>query len=137
MSLADRLWQSLLAGGAISLDRALAYFAVAGLTWLVLHVILARYLVNRRTSDKPPAARQMAREIAYSVRSLAIYSLVAIGLVFAVLSGWTPMYLRINHYGWSWFFVSVVLCVIIHDTYFYWTHRLMHHRRLFRLMHRA
>ncbi|MEO6316932.1 MAG: sterol desaturase family protein [Chitinophagaceae bacterium] len=24
---------------------------------------------------------------------------------------------------------------IIHDTYFYWTHRLMHHKKLFRLFH--
>jgi hypothetical protein len=27
--------------------------------------------------------------------------------------------------------------VLMHDAYFYWTHRLMHHPRLFRIFHRA
>ena len=27
--------------------------------------------------------------------------------------------------------------IVIQDTYFYWTHRLMHHRRLFRWFHRT
>jgi Delta7-sterol 5-desaturase len=27
--------------------------------------------------------------------------------------------------------------IVLHDTYFYWTHRLMHHPRLYRLFHRT
>jgi Delta7-sterol 5-desaturase len=30
-----------------------------------------------------------------------------------------------------------VLTIFLHDAYFYWTHRLMHARRLFPIMHRA
>ncbi len=39
--------------------------------------------------------------------------------------------------GWGWFLASVVAMIFVHDAYFYWTHRLMHHRRLFRLVHLA
>ena len=95
----------------------------------------------------------MSREVLYSFRSLLIYGLVGGFIVFAYLSGWTQIYYRIEpghpgsgpqlfplgplSPGWTYFLASVALIVLIHDTYFYWTHRLMHHPRLFRLMHRT
>ncbi|MDP3492302.1 MAG: sterol desaturase family protein [Hyphomonadaceae bacterium] len=40
--------------------------------------------------------------------------------------------------GWGawWFAASLVLMTVAHDAYFYWTHRLIHDRRLFRRFHR-
>jgi sterol desaturase/sphingolipid hydroxylase (fatty acid hydroxylase superfamily) len=32
---------------------------------------------------------------------------------------------------------SIFVTIFVHDTYFYWSHRLMHHRRLFRWFHRV
>jgi sterol desaturase/sphingolipid hydroxylase (fatty acid hydroxylase superfamily) len=77
----------------------------------------------------------MGRELLYSLRSLVIYGLVGGFMVFSALSGWTAMYFRIERFGWTYFAVSIGLTILIHDTYFYWTHRLMHHPRLFRLFH--
>jgi sterol desaturase/sphingolipid hydroxylase (fatty acid hydroxylase superfamily) len=79
----------------------------------------------------------MGREFLASLRSLVVYGLVGGFIVFAVVSGWTPMYFRISRYGWTWFTLSIGLIILIHDAYFYWTHRLMHHPRLFRFMHRT
>jgi sterol desaturase/sphingolipid hydroxylase (fatty acid hydroxylase superfamily) len=45
------------------------------------------------------------------------------------------MYGRIEERGWAWLVISVALAIVLHDTYFYWTHRLMHHRRLYKLFH--
>jgi lathosterol oxidase len=75
------------------------------------------------------------QELLCSFRSLLIYGLVGGGITFAVLSRWTPMYFRIEQYGWMWFFASIGVTILIHDTYFYWTHRMMHHPRLFRVFH--
>jgi len=47
------------------------------------------------------------------------------------------MYGRIDTYGFGWFVTSIGIMVLMHDSYFYWTHRLMHHRRLYRLFHRT
>lgn len=137
MNFADRLWISLLAIPGASLERAFWYFTLAGFAWLTLHLVLARWLARRRIAAAAPTAGQMGRELLYSLRSLAVYGLVGGGMVFAVASGWTPMYFRIARYGWTWFFVSILVIVIIHDAYFYWTHRLMHHPRLFRMFHRT
>ena len=120
-----------------SLERGFWYVLVAGFAWLALHVVLAKWLARRRISDQRPTARQMGLEILYSLRSLAVYGLVGGFMVFAVVSNWTPMYFRIERYGWTWFVASIVLTIFIHDAYFYWTHRLMHHPRLFRWVHRT
>jgi sterol desaturase/sphingolipid hydroxylase (fatty acid hydroxylase superfamily) len=137
MPLIDRLWIALVAIPGASIERAFWYFGIAGMAWLVLHVALARWLASRRIAARLPALPQIRRELLYSLRSLAIYGLVGGFMVFAYLSGWTQIYLRIHEYGWAWFAVSIGLIVLIHDAYFYWTHRLMHHPRLFRLFHRT
>ena len=33
--------------------------------------------------------------------------------------------------------LSLIGIIVAHDAYFYWTHRLMHHRRLYRYFHRT
>lgn len=137
MPLADRLRIAYYAVVGESINRAFWYVVLAGGAWLVLHVILARWLARRRISDKAPTFGQMSREVLYSVRSLAVYGLVTACMAFAVASGWTQMYFRFDRYGWTWFFVSIGVIILIHDTWFYWTHRLMHHPRLFRLFHRT
>ncbi|HEX5106219.1 MAG TPA: sterol desaturase family protein [Pirellulaceae bacterium] len=137
MSWIDRLWISLVAIPGAMLERGFAYVAIAGFAWVVLHVILARWLARRRIGDKAIGLGQVSREVLYSLRSLAIYGLVGGCMVFAYLAGWTQIYLRFERYGWPWFFISIGLVILIHDAYFYWTHRLMHHPRLFRLFHRT
>jgi len=137
MSLANRLWIALLAIPGASLERAFWYFVIAGFAWVTLHVILARWLARRRIASSSPGRGQMGRELLHSLSSLAVYGLVGGFMVFAVISGWTPMYFRIGDYGWPWFLISIGVIILIHDAYFYWTHRLMHHPKLFRLFHRT
>ena len=136
MSLANRLWYSLLAIPGASIERAFWYAILAGGAWLLLHVLLTRWLAHRRI-NAVPTLRQMSWELLYSLRSLAIYGLVGGFIVFSYLSGWTQIYVPIERFGWWYFFLSIGLIILIHDTYFYWTHRLMHHPRLFRLFHRT
>jgi sterol desaturase/sphingolipid hydroxylase (fatty acid hydroxylase superfamily) len=135
MSLSQRLTYALLAIPGEMIDRGFWYLVIAGPAWVILHLLLARWLARRRISDKPNTFRQMSWEFLYSLRSVFVYGLVGGFMVFVIASGWTQMYFRIERFGWTWFFLSIGVTVLIHDTYFYWTHRLMHHPRLFRVMH--
>lgn len=135
MSLEQRLTFSLLAIPGATIERGFWYLTIAGFAWLVLHFVFARRLATRRISDKPATFGQMSWEFLYSLRSLAVYGLVGGFMVFAVTSGWTGMYFRIERFGWPRFFLSIGVTILIHDAYFYWTHRLMHHPRLFRVLH--
>ncbi|MEO6039199.1 MAG: sterol desaturase family protein, partial [Saprospiraceae bacterium] len=44
-------------------------------------------------------------------------------------------YTEIDQYGWTYLLLSVPLLLLVHDAYFYWIHRLMHHPRLYRSVH--
>src|SRR5262249_30357440 len=69
------------------------------------------------------------------LRSMVIFGLVTGLMYLAAITGWSQVYWNIDDYGWAWFAASIVLCIFIHDAYFYWTHRLMHHRWLYRRFH--
>lgn len=51
--------------------------------------------------------------------------------------GWFRFYEDPSRYGWVYLSVAPILLIILHDAYFYWVHRLMHHPRLFRIFHRV
>lgn len=135
MSVHDKLYHSLQALLGTSLADLFWYGVSACAVWLFFYVLFRARFRHRRVSRDDPTARQVAREIAHSLRSIAIFGLVAGIVVYAAYSGWTRIYIRINQYGWGWFFLSIVVMVLVHDAYFYWTHRMMHHPRLYRLMH--
>jgi sterol desaturase/sphingolipid hydroxylase (fatty acid hydroxylase superfamily) len=45
------------------------------------------------------------------------------------------LYADVADYGWGYLVLSFFGSLLIHDAYFYATHRLMHHPRLFKLFH--
>ena len=113
------------------------YTLTAGAAWLVFYVAFRAALRRRRVSRRDPTGGQLAQEVLHSLRSIAVFGLVTGAVVFAAASGWTRLYWRVERYGWAWLVLSVGVMVLIHDAYFYWTHRLMHHRPLFRFFHRT
>lgn len=112
------------------------YIIAAPLTWLVLCVLLAPLLRHRKIRPDTPPWRQLVVEFLVSVRSVAVFStvsLMTLGLYKAGLM-WGEAYRE--QAGLVWIVVSFVLTVVAHDAYFYWSHRLMHHPKLFRAFHR-
>ena len=79
---------------------------------------------------------QIRREIGWSLLSAGIYGIPA-GLVAWGWQerGWTRIYTDAGEWPLWWMPVSFLLCLAIHDTWFYWTHRLMHRPALFRRVH--
>jgi sterol desaturase/sphingolipid hydroxylase (fatty acid hydroxylase superfamily) len=135
MTVEQKLVLSLRALLGVSFADLCWYALTACGVWLFFYVIFRARFRQRRVSRQDPTAQQMAREIAHSLRSIAIFGVVTGFVVYAAYSGWTRIYIRIDDYGWGWFFLSIGVMIVLHDTYFYWTHRLMHHARFYRVMH--
>lgn len=81
--------------------------------------------------------RNVRREVLYSM-----VTVIAFGLVNAALFRWgwidhSQLYLDLSAYPAWWFWLSVPAMLLLHDTLFYWLHRAMHTRLLFRTMHRV
>ncbi len=112
------------------------YIVAAPLTWLVLCVLLAPALRDWKIRPDRPPALQHVVELLCSVRSVAVFSTVGL-LTFGLHQAgllWGNAFRE--QAGPVWIAVSFVLTVVAHDAYFYWTHRLMHRPRLFRVFHR-
>ena len=79
---------------------------------------------------------QIRREIGWSLASAAIYGIPAgvVGWGWAN-RGWTQIYTGIGDFPLWYLPLSVFLYLFAHDTWFYWTHRLMHRPRWFRIAH--
>jgi Delta7-sterol 5-desaturase len=109
-------------------------FAVG--VWLVLWVVLRRPMRGRKIREASPPARQMALEFLFSLRSIALFSTVGFCLFGAEQAGYLTGPALARSWGWPWMIASLLLMIVVHDAYFYWTHRLIHHPRLFRRFHR-
>lgn len=135
MTVSEKLAQSLRVLVGTSLGDVFWYGLLAGGLWLFFDVAFRATFRHRRISSGEPTRQQVTREVLHSLRSIAIFGLLTGGIVYAAYSGWTRFYVSIDAYGWGWFVLSIGLMIVIHDTYFYWTHRLMHHPWLFRRLH--
>jgi sterol desaturase/sphingolipid hydroxylase (fatty acid hydroxylase superfamily) len=137
MDISQKLTHSFRAAVSSSLGELFLYGLMACAVWLAFYVVFRSAMRHRRIASHDPTAAQMWREIKHSLRSIAIFGLTAAGIVYAALSGWTRLYIHSDYHGWPWFLASIATMIVVHDTYFYWTHRLMHHRRLFKFFHRT
>jgi Delta7-sterol 5-desaturase len=116
---------SVLAMTAIVAGR---YLAVSGgFAWL-----------TRRRFPAPYAGRsgQIRSEILWSLASAFIYAAPAGILAWGWQRfGWTRVYMEASDHPLWWLPVSVLVYLAAHDSWFYWTHRLMHRPRVYKRMH--
>jgi lathosterol oxidase len=91
----------------------------------------------QRINPKAPSSKQLKSEIKSSLISTAIFT--ANGGIFYYLHqhyGFFKLYENAEEHGLLYFFLSPLLLIFLHDTYFYWTHRAMHHPKLFKRFHK-
>ncbi|CCH55335.1 ERG3 [Fibrisoma limi BUZ 3] len=110
------------------------YLLVAGLAYLLCYIILKKVLIGRKIQKKLPKPADYQREIGYSVLAMLIMTASA-ALNATVLLPYNNVYFGIDTYGWGYYLFSFVWMIALHDTYFYWMHRTIHHPRLFRTFH--
>jgi sterol desaturase/sphingolipid hydroxylase (fatty acid hydroxylase superfamily) len=121
----------------MSVESGLRYAFFAGIAWLLGYFLFRRHWWHRKIVQRLPGAAEVRRELLYSALTLVVFGAVGATTFLAARAGYTQMYFRLGKHSWGWFATSIVLAIFLHDTYFYWTHRLMHQPRLFRFFHRA
>ena len=116
---------------------ALRYVLISGLFYWLLWGRKAEHVRAIKLMKGDPKPGAVRREITWSLLSSFIYAAPA-AVVFELWRlGGTAVYIDINAYPLWYIPVSIGIYLFLHDTYFYWTHRLMHLKRLFPIMHRV
>ncbi len=116
---------------------ALRYFLIAGIAFVIWYLIFRRRILHRKIQPKMPRNKDYRREILYSCLTILIFSLVPVLILYSPLRPYTQYYKDPSTHSTFWYIAVFPLMFLVHDAYFYWTHRLMHQRRLFPWFHKV
>lgn len=144
----DDPWAVLIYGYGYHLVR---YLLIAGGAFVLFYVLLRAAVARRKVQPMGVSRAQYQRELGYSLMTFGVFALVGVGVYGMYKMGWTMLYFEVdkiadragNAYwggvleGWGWWYVllSVVVMIVLHDTWFYWTHRWLHRPGVFRRFH--
>jgi Delta7-sterol 5-desaturase len=124
-------------GFGLYIANSLRYVIIAGLAFVIFYFGKKNKFLNRRIQKRYPQNKDYLREIIYSLITFIIFSFIGIFISLCKRNGYTLMYNDISDYGIPYFIISVFMMLLLHDTYFYWTHRLMHHKKVFPIFHKV
>jgi len=110
------------------------YFKFATSAFVIFYILLRKPMWFRKVQKKLPKLSDYGRDIMYSMISVLIFATVAL-FTFFYLGDYTNTYRSIADFGWPYYILTWVYMFFIHDTYFYWMHRAMHHPTLFKHVH--
>lgn len=120
----------------IVLENARNYSVIAGIAFLLFYVIFKKKIAFKKIQRKFPLNKDYQREVFFSILSIMIFTLPpVIILLNDKIRPLTYYYSDINEHSKLYFYFAFVLMIFIHDAYFYWTHRLMHQKNLFKIFH--
>ena len=113
------------------------YVVLASIAFLIFYYFKKNEWSFRKIQAKFPSLRDYRREFLFSVSTTIVFATLGYFFFFGPVAPYTMVYRDIRAHGIGYFFFSVGLTLLIHDSYFYWTHRLMHHPRIFPYFHRV
>lgn len=90
-----------------------------------------------RIQKRRPRQADVAREIRHSLLSVVLFSVYSFVLFQLYKQEKTAVYWDASDWPLWWLAASFIVAAVLHDTYFYWTHRLMHTRLFFTHFHAA
>ena len=128
----SHLFQSISVAFLITIGR---YFVIAGIFFVVFYLLFPKSLLRNKIQSRLAGKADFLREILHSSISSVMLAITAIIALSDFLRPYTFIYTDLHAYPLWWIPVSLVLTLIVHDAYFYWMHRILHHKKLFKVTH--
>jgi sterol desaturase/sphingolipid hydroxylase (fatty acid hydroxylase superfamily) len=117
---------------AVTVSR---YFAIAGIFFFIFYLLLSKKFNASKIQNRIAGRSDFLREVGHSLVTSVVFTIITIVVLFTPLKSYTLIYDDIAAYPVWWLPLSVALSLVIHDTYFYWMHRILHHKNLFKHAH--
>ncbi|MEP3452431.1 MAG: sterol desaturase family protein [Parasphingorhabdus sp.] len=117
--------------GAITFDLG-RYLIAAGALSILLW-LAKQYTEARRIQKRKASFADYKREFLSSSRTVLIFAVTTISTVLFIEAGWVNI--DRGTINWPIFAVQLAAMIVAHDAYFYWMHRALHHKLLFRMAH--
>jgi lathosterol oxidase len=114
---------------------AIRYFILAGVPFFLFYKLIAKWYAKGKIQNRNASLKDFMREILHSTQTSAVFAVIAYVILYTPLKNYTQLYDSFTDFPLWYLPVSLVLSLVIHDTYFYWMHRLLHHKKLFNYAH--
>ncbi len=119
------------------LPAIMMYFGVTLSAFYIVWVWYKKQMQPLRIQQKQRSdKRQWYKEIQNSLVSIGIFGIIDLGIYLAKQQGWTSLYDDISQYGIPYLLFTIVMMLFWQDTVFYWAHRLMHWKPLYKFSHK-
>jgi len=120
----------------VSFTLSMEYLLFAGTIFLFFYVWKKRKYWYFKIQQRFPDNKHIIREIKYSFFTVIIFGVVILPVMWASKERLTLVYYPVSKYGYGYYVFSILLMIALHDTYYYWTHRLLHWKKIFRYVHK-
>jgi Delta7-sterol 5-desaturase len=113
------------------------YFLLSGFFHLYFYVWRREEWERRKINKKSYPPKQFQKEVKWSMITALIFAVVGAFLGVLWQKNYTYIYLSISDFPLWWFPISILISMFIHETYYYWLHRLMHHPKIYKQVHQV
>ncbi len=113
----------------------LRYLLFSGAYHWMFFVLFRKKFKKKMLFNQRLKAGQTKRELLLSFYSALIFSATGLGLLVLWQYGFTQIYTSLTDFPLWYLPVSVVLFLILHDSYYYWLHKWMHSSTWMRSFH--
>ena len=113
------------------------YLLIAGLFYSVFYLWFPKKWQQRKINDRLHKDGQYKREVKWSMITAGLFAVAGAILLVLWQQGYTKVYLDVADYPLWWLPLSLLIAMVLHETYYYWLHRWMHHPRIFRIVHKV
>jgi Delta7-sterol 5-desaturase len=116
------------------------YYPIAGLAFFIFYIWKKDYFSKFRIQEKYPKADKIINEIKQSAVTLIIFTLIGTTIFTLNKLGIikTLVYRDPTQFGGVPYMIfSFIVLTIWHETYFYWLHRIMHHKKIYSYIHKV
>lgn len=113
----------------------LEYLIIAGILFVIFYIGFRKTFKRNKIQNRKQKKNDFLREIKYSLVTILMLSFMWVMVVATPLRNYTLLYNEITLLSGLWILPSIIIALFIHDTYFYWMHRLLHQPSLFSRFH--
>lgn len=112
------------------------YFLLSGLFYAIFYVWFPGKWKNRKIAQRDYEPGQFKEEIIRSIITAIIFGFSGALLLLLWQKGYIRLYEDIQAYPLWWMPLSLIIAMILQETYYYWLHRWMHIPAVFRIVHK-
>ena len=113
----------------------LRYLIFSGAYYMVFLKMFKNRFSHRLLVTAKPKSGQLRRELILSIYSALIFGFVGLVMVIQWKHGLSRIYSGFDTYSIWYFPLSLLIFLLLHDTYYYWLHKWMHTSKWMRKFH--